>query len=172
MMKFRQFLKEAPWVNPDVDKTVEPAYIDDSDKRTQISKMKSGHIIKERQLPNTPSTEREFSIHTPDDKHIIMSVSGTKQGNIFKVSSLQGTTNKTIKAHEFYHHLITQHDLHIHSDYEQSEGGMKVWKKLHQMPGIHMQSWNGSTEKYSELKPSFQRKYDMDSSTRLAAKKK
>lgn len=113
-----------------------------------------------------------YYLHNIETKNIEMAVHGKQVGNKFFVSQLNGYAGSKFKAHEFYHHLITKHDIHLHSDYEQSTGGMKVWKALHKMPGIHIQSFNGSSETYSELKPDFQRKYDMDSSTRLAAKKK
>lgn len=172
MKTFIEFLSEAPWINPDIESDKlsdgkEPET--DSKNRHVISKMSSGHVVKIKHYPND-SSYVSYTAHGQDDK-LHMEVQGHKYNNKFNVGALNAYEGSTVRAHELYHHLITHHDLHLHSDYEQSEGGMKVWKKLHKMPGIHMQSYNGSTEKYSELKPSFQRLYDMDSSTRLAAKK-
>lgn len=169
MKKFKQWLSESPWVNPDIDKEklVDKPY--NQPLANHISTMPSGHLI----MREDDHGHTIYSAINPDTKHINLQVSGShRNGDRFDISGLVGRKGSTIKAHEFYHHLITHHNIHLHSDYEQSEGGMKVWKNLQKMPGIHMQSFNGSTEKYSELKPSFQRKYDMDSSTRLAAKKK
>jgi hypothetical protein len=173
MKSFAQFLIEMPWINPDIesdklDSRHEPGT--DSKNRTTISKMSSGHIVKIKYHPGDEMHET-YTAHGPDDA-IHMEVGGHNHDDKFHVTNLNAYKGSTIQAHELYHHLITHHGIHLHSDYEQSEGGMKVWKKLHKMPDIHMQSFNGSSEKYSELKPSFQRKYDMDSSTRLAAKKK
>ena len=172
MVKFlRQILNETPWVNPDIESEKMDSGAFSDEKGQHISTMKSGHRVIKLQHPNDKTYARyQVRDHKTGDVH--MEVQGNHTGNRFDVASLNAGHNNTVKAHELYHHLITQHGIHIHSDYEQSEGGMKVWKALHKMPGIHMQSWNGSSEKYSELKPSFQRKYDMDSSTRLAAKKK
>lgn len=172
MKTFIEFLVETPWINPDIEWDNAPDAKEHeaaAKQRQKISTMSSGHVVKIRHASGNP-TFVTYTAHGPDN-NIHMKVSGHKDGDKFTVNNLNDHQGSTVRAHDFYHHLITHHGLHLHSDYEQSEGGMKVWKKLHKMPGIHMQSYNGSTEKYSELKPSFQRLYDMDSSTRLAAKK-
>ena len=170
MKKLRDILTEAPWINDEIG-TIKQKQFQVSSSGDHVSTMPSGHKILKNTLGETddgkPVTYTAVDHH--GNAHI--KVHGNERGNRLDVTSLYGTEGNKVKAHNFYHHLITKHGIHLHSDYEQSEGGMKVWKKLQRMPGIHMQSWNGSTQKYSELRPSFQRKYDMDSSTRLAAKK-
>lgn len=179
MLTFKQFLKETPWINSDeLDTDSNKEKLQRSPRHPQdieISSLPSGHIITKKKIdyydPEEGYDQYEYSAIGPDGKKDL-SLKGHQKGNSFIVVDLSANKNNTLKAHELYHHLITKHNLHIHSDYEQSTGGMKTWKKLHQMPGIHMQSYNGSTKKYSELKRSFQRNYDMDSSTRLAVKKR
>lgn len=185
MKTFRQFITEAPWINSDDldnDEKVPSKVMakQHEEQSIRIGPIGKHHSIYRRDFPGYDNTTNTHYMLVDDKtKHVRMGVVGETKGNKFFVSMLAGHTDgstngssENIKAHEFYHTLITQHGVHLHSDYEQSTGGMKVWKALHKMPGIHMQSYNGSTEKYSELKPSFQRKYDMDSSTRLAAIKK
>lgn len=185
MISFKQFITETPWINPDLDVDMkdEPKAkaklpdLDVSERGKYLPGSMGEHhkIIRvESRAPHHPGDKLGVSYHLHNIKtgNIEMTVHGEEDGKKFFVGGLGAYAGGKYKAHEFYHHLITHHGIHLHSDYEQSTGGMKVWKALHKMPGIHMQSFNGSSEKYSELKPSFQRKYDMDSSTRLAAKKK
>ncbi len=185
MKSFIEFLKEAPWVNSlELDTDIErkkmearPPDLAVSEKGKYLpGSMGEDHkIIRyEGQAPRHPGDKLGVSyyLHNIKTGNVEMAVHGEEDGNKYFVHGLGAYAGGKYKAHEFYHHLITKHGIHLHSDYEQSTGGMKVWKALHKMPGIHMQSFNGSSEQYSELKPSFQRKYDMDSSTRLAAKKK
>jgi len=181
MKSFKQFLIETPWVNSDeldIPPTEKRKFLRKEtmgENDTIISKTPSGHTITKKSInyydPMEGHDQYEYSAYGPDGKKDL-SLKVHQKGNKAYVIDLSSNEGNTMKSHEFYHHLIAHHGIHLHSDYEQSSGGMKTWKKLHQMPGIHVQSYNGSTEKYSELKPSFQRKYDMDSSTRLAAKKK
>lgn len=185
MKTFRTFILENPWINDlelDADMTKHPKQpprppdLDLQERGKYVGTMGDSHVIykKPGNAPKHPGDLDGASYYLVNHKtnNVEMAVHGEEKGNKFFVNGLGGYAGAKYKAHEFYHHLITKHGIHLHSDYEQSSGGMKVWKALHKMPGIHMQSFNGSTEKYSELKPSFQRTYDMDSSTRLAAKKK
>lgn len=178
----REYLAEMPWVNPSISSDHDHRKNDPSPiknerfegtKPRKISDYSATHAVYRHSLKaGEDGTPTSYHLVNKATKNIELAVHGSTRDGKFLVGSLGARQGNTVKAHEFYHHLITKHNVHMHSDYEQSEGGMKVWKALHKMPGIHMQSFNGSSEKYSELKPSFQRKYDMDSSTRLAAKRK
>lgn len=52
------------------------------------------------------------------------------------VVGLHAHKDSEVKAHEVYHHLITNYGMDIKSDTNQSPGAMKVWKKLKSYPDI------------------------------------
>lgn len=183
MLSFKSFLIETPWINTDISPAKYDPVSDSTEWKMKYSGARkvstlpwTGHVVK-KVLRNDLIYDDEipagFTIHDPVTKKMTLRVLGhfKKNTNKFFVGSLESTKNNTAKAVDVYHHLVTHHNVHLHSDYEQSPGAEKVWKALHRKPGIHMQSFNGSSKKYFELKPSFQKNYDYDSSTRLAAKK-
>lgn len=55
-----------------------------------------------------------------------------------QVQWLEKSQNCKVKAHEFYHHLITKHGLTIKSDTSHSIPAMHTWKRLSEYPDIHM----------------------------------
>jgi hypothetical protein len=170
--KLRDVLTEAPWINDEISER-KPKQVEVTPASGEhISKMGKGYNVLKNHLGDTEDGKKVTYTVADRRGNVHVRVHGNENGNRLDVTSLYAPEGNKVEAHDFYHHLITQHGIHLHSDYEQSEGGMKVWKRLQKMPGIHMQSWNGSDQKYRELKPSFQRTYDMDSSTRLAAKKR
>ena len=64
--------------------------------------------------------------YTPSKKH-------------FEVDTLKGHPNSTIKAHDFYHHLLLAgHTKKLVSGATQSAGGRKVWKRLSQLPHVKL----------------------------------
>ena len=72
-----------------------------------------------------------------------MKVSGyfdTKKKKL-EIHSLKGHPDTTIKAHDFYHHLLLAgHVKELHSDATQSEGGKKVWQRLSKLPHVKMRT--------------------------------
>lgn len=78
-----------------------------------------------------------------------MKVSGHRgdNNNHFVVSSLSGRKDSPIKAHELYHHLITQHGFTITSDRNQSTGGVNTWKHLSKHKDIDMTHNNSYGDK-------------------------
>ena len=72
----------------------------------------------------------------------------TKQG--LNISNLVSHEKNTLKAHDFYHHLLTNHVVPgLVSDNQQSLGGKKVWHKLSQMPRVKMGA-TGGDHKYND----------------------
>lgn len=51
------------------------------------------------------------------------------------VSARPGTS---LKTHEVYHHLITQHNHILHTGIQQSPGGKHVWTQLSKMPDVNV----------------------------------
>jgi hypothetical protein len=137
MKTFKQFISEAPIIQDDYPK---PDYeIKDtrpySDEHTRSISSHKGYKITARNRKDTPDTS--FEAVSSDNKTHMM-VNGRIKGNEFHVSKLSGHPDTKIKAHEFYHHLITHHGLTLNSSDMQSEGGAKVWQRLSEMPGIKM----------------------------------
>jgi hypothetical protein len=62
----------------------------------------------------------------------------------FHVATLSGAKNATIKAHDFYHHLITKHNMTLRSDV-QSTGGKNVWNKLQQKSNVNVHGYDPKT---------------------------
>lgn len=171
--KKRENLTESPSMN-DIEKeknlTPYEDHPEDKPKRKFISKI-GDHKVSKLDVYGNDSWAN-YSLHNPEGK-ISLTVTGQNRDNgKFLESNVNGFGNK-IPAHEFYHHLITQHDLHIHSDYSHSVGMKKVWEKLHKMPGIKMQAYDMGKRTYSDVHPAegLDNYYD-NSNIRLAAKKK
>ena len=75
-----------------------------------------------------------------------VSVSGkydTKKKKL-TVNHLAGHPNNTLKAHDFYHHLLLAgHVKKLVSDNTQSPGAKKVWHRLSQKPHVGMTTTDG-----------------------------
>jgi hypothetical protein len=64
--------------------------------------------------------------------------------NKIKIEGLSGRKGGSVKAHDFYHHLITHHDKELASN-EQSPGGHKTWADLSNHNDIEINSHNIET---------------------------
>lgn len=53
--------------------------------------------------------------------------------------------DKSIGAHELYHHMLNRGHM-IQSDDSQTEGGLHVWNRLSEKPGVHIHAWDTSTD--------------------------
>lgn len=76
----------------------------------------------------------EYIAHNKKTGHVDMHVDGyarkhTNGHTTLHVSTLSGRSDSKLKAHDFYHHLITKHN-HILVGSEHTEGGAHVWRKL------------------------------------------
>jgi len=102
-----------------------------------VSTTPSGHHILRH-----PNHYYAFNPHT---RQIDMHVMGShwNNGKTFGIHKTAGRKGSTLKAHELYHHLVTHHGLHLESSTEQSRGGMKIWQKLHSMPGVKVTNEDG-----------------------------
>lgn len=67
--------------------------------------------------------------------------------NTLKIKSITANDkgDKTIGAHELYHHMLDRGHM-IQSDDSQTEGGMHVWKRLSEKPGVNIHAWDTSTD--------------------------
>lgn len=77
-----------------------------------------------------------YSLYHKPTKNYHMILQGRHVGDTFHISYLQGHPQSQVKAHDFYHHLITKHGMKLNSDADQSVGGMKVWHKLSKNPEV------------------------------------
>lgn len=161
MISFKQFLSEAPHdnsaddfkyspsmitaVKKDNNKAYigEPKYSNGKAHHKKVSETPTHEIYRWDRPFNNSSNSTEF--HAVDKKtgHIHMSVEGMTHNSdkkkAFEVEVLRGGYGNTIKAHEFYHHLINAgHVDSIVSDSSHSPGAKKVWHRLSQMPGVKM----------------------------------
>lgn len=176
-------LQEAPWINPELDnwKDEKPDdHLGDIDlKHYKHVSSAHGHDIYKKETESGGYKMKylkdkvKFTSYAAvkDGKpKIAVKMSNHETDGKMKITGLQATKDNTLKAHDFYHHLITHHGETIHSDSEQSEGAKKVWKRLMRKPGVkfHVHDWsNGKTK---PLHPITNRNFE-DSSTSLVASK-
>lgn len=92
-----------------------------------ISKTKSGHKVYMTVTKGT--TRKEYHAVNPDTLKVDVSVDGNEKNNVISKILLKANPGNTIKAHDFYHHLIMKHDKVLVHDLL-SPGGKAVLKKL------------------------------------------
>lgn len=149
LVSFRQFLVEAPsplsadaYGKEDNQirsqyKIPKPRILDRLfDKRKNLGKLGPDH-----ELHYTKNIiGHTYHAYNPKTQRDDMEVRGlhSSGGKLFKVNDLKGREGSTIKAHDFYHHLITKHGITLASSNIQSPGGQKTWQKLSQKPDVKM----------------------------------
>lgn len=117
----------------------------------------SGHTMKE--IGNTPTHKfyrqvdkkrvkgrAHFMAVNRETKEPEVSVTGEfhAKKKRLKVDMLKGKPGSSLKAHDFYHHLLLAgHVKELHSDNTQSAGGKKVWHKLSQLPNVNIKTSTG-----------------------------
>lgn len=164
MKTFKQFLYEMPHDNdmsaskssliygivvkkPKAKAYIGDPYYDTNDKKIYYQKISSTptHDFYRKVYHNKRSSKSRGAVFMAVDKktkRANMEVSGDLHGNKnkkFTVDILSSYRNNTLKAHEFYHHLL--HAGHVNeliSDTSHSPGARKVWKRLSKMPNIKM----------------------------------
>lgn len=162
MISFKQFLSEAPHDNSASDFKYSPSmisvikskkgkafignpeYADEpgSDQYQKISSTATHDFYRWHRPIDKKSHSTEFYAVDKKTGHVHMHVEGTthgKKNKIFAVDLLRAGHGNTLKAHEFYHHLL--HAGHVNSlvsDESHSPGAKKVWHRLSQMPNIKM----------------------------------
>jgi len=90
------------------------------------------------------------------------------------VTHVAASRNSPVKAHEFYHHILTNNpDLVLHSDTTQTKGGQHVWKNLSGMPGVEMKHIHNKNGEEMPLERSrWEDNYGEDSHFTAKVKKK
>lgn len=150
MKRFKTFLNESPMVTDEMENTKEEPRLGhpkNESKRQTMSTI-GDHTVKKFSLGPGRSA---YTLHAPDNKITLTAAGKAGEGNKFYEDSLDSSTKAPIKAHEFYHHLVTNHDIHLHSDTLHSPGAKKVWSKLHGMEGTKTQAYNDITKKYTDI---------------------
>lgn len=148
MKTFRQFLLETPWLNHELGNWKEPMvsrYEHAFGKGEHISTTPSGHKIYKH---STRSGSVAFYATDADDKlHMTLETDERyADPRMHEINYVVAHEGNTIKAHDFYHHLITHDNVHLVSDKEHSPGGAKIWEKLSKMPGIKMTRLGGDNK--------------------------
>lgn len=79
-----------------------------------------------------------------NEAHLNVNGNWHNKNKILTVDSLKGHPESTLKAHDFYHHLLMAgHVNKLVSDKIQSQGGKKVWKKLSTLPHVKLTGSDG-----------------------------
>jgi hypothetical protein len=143
ILRFKEFLLETPYPMNDKNVSRDTHTFRDNDSGINLwrwnkpmSTMPSGHQIFCKGI-----RVRSYSAFNPKTKKVDMHVNGFEKNGILKVNELRGRKGASIKAHEFYHHLITHpnHNLTLHSSDIQTKGGRETWRILQQHSDIEMQ---------------------------------
>lgn len=134
---------------------------------THVSSTPTHHIFKHMQthefdekepMPKTEARDAKFLAIDRKTKKTHMYVRGyyTPSSKKFEINMLKGHPESTIKAHDFYHHLLLAgHVKELHSDATQSAGGRKVWKRLSHLPHVKLHT--------SDTKKPIKNDQDLDS---------
>jgi len=102
-----------------------------------LSVMKSGHHLYKHESKND-IIDTNFYAHNPHTNLPDIWVGGQLHDKHFYIDTISGRKGSTIKAHDFYHHLIKHHGLTLHSSTFQSRGGQKIWKQLAVKPDVEI----------------------------------
>lgn len=126
---FKQFITEMPkiiYMDKDAYgiKRKDETYVSDKSHKL-MGKTASGHSVIKVNHPGYAGTKY---MAIDDNNTIHMQVFGKHKGNALHIDLLKGHHKSTIKAHEFYRHLLNHFDLV--SDSSMSEGGSKTWEHL------------------------------------------
>ncbi len=149
MISFARFLAEAPYYT-EVDKDHENAsterLVHTQDKEVPWKKIGTigDHEVHKQRFARYGATS--YRLVHPNTNKVAMHLDTEDAHGGEQVTMVSGIKNSPIKAHEFYHHLITKQGVELHSDTSQSPGGVHIWKKLHEMPGVkikHISNING-----------------------------
>jgi hypothetical protein len=144
MFTFKQFLKETPAVMHADD-------YDQASNRLQPPEIKNNHLSNKKETSEYKKLsdlkghevwgshkEGIYHLVDPKTKETHIELTGMSNGNDFYEELLAGTGKTNIKAHTFYHHLITKHGVVLHSSDTHSIGGFKTWKKLSEYPDVKL----------------------------------
>ena len=142
MISFRQFLVEMPTkINWDKEANQWPSnYRPSPGSEKKVFSTKDHHFYKAK-AGKDYGNDGYMAVHRKTG-NVHMTVSGHHEGKHFYVNTLIGSKDSTIKAHEFYHHLLN-HGLHLHSSNAQSPGGQKTWQRLADKPDVAMKHRGG-----------------------------
>lgn len=93
-------------------------------------------FTKPKVMGSNDGSETYFLQHRPSGQtHMI--AYGNRRGDDFLINGLKGNSRSTMKADEFYAHLLHSGQVkNLISDYSQSEGAAKTWKKVSENPAL------------------------------------
>lgn len=155
IVSFRQFLAEMPYYT-EVEKDHEQNMMDrkvhsDIDKSWKKISTLGGHDVHKRTFKEPDGEFSTYRVVHPNTKKVVMELDTEKAHGGEQVTMIGGARKSPVKAHQLYHHLVTQHGVKLHSDTSQSPGGVHIWKQLHAMPGIKLTHHSNLTGREREL---------------------
>ena len=147
MINFRNFLQlieMALLSKPEDGYVSEHERLDDTDMIPSTAKRVSGVKVNNELYDIhhlVPSFDRSkvayYAVHKKTGI-VHMSMEGYRDPDkSINVTYLTGHPDTKIKAHEFYHHLITKHNETL-KGIDHSPGAVKVWQRLSDMDGLDM----------------------------------
>lgn len=151
--------------------------------KTLISKLPSGHSVYTHFKTNEHVAGGSRHYEAVKDGVVHMAVQGAfekkerSHSDPFEVVSVKGHPTSTLRAHDFYHHLIKNHGLTLHSATTQSPGGSHIWKELSKKDDIKVsrKEWSPATP-HPEIEmhdhKNWIKNYDNEDSYFEASKKK
>ncbi len=106
------------------------------------------HTFYKKNTDEHTNARDHFLAHNHTTGRVEQHVDGRQNSpkSTFHVATLSGAEHSTIKAHDFYHHLISKHNVSLSSD-TQSTGGRNVWNKLQQKRNVNVHGFDPKTRK-------------------------
>ena len=118
---------------------------EDHKNAEHISTTSSGHHIYKTRGHHIYKTGSRSNImyhaYDPKTKRSTIAVYGKEHKGVLSSLNLASHKTNTLKAHDFYHHLLKHHLTALATD-TQSEGGKGVWEKLAKKPGVKIHGWS------------------------------
>lgn len=166
MKSFKEFIMEMPRILKHYDKNDNKIKVDLVDSKI-LDTAKKVSETENHDIYRRGEVKRGNFIHyvalNKKTKLPDMLVSGNVEGKKkphLQVANLQGREGSTLKAHDFYDHIIQNHHP-IRSDTMQSVGAMKVWKKIKDNPSVKVKHM-GITGRTLKFHPDFEKNYTAD----------
>jgi hypothetical protein len=155
MLSFSQFLIEMPYLMKHYDKeehrlqtvgpyTKENKYMLGNHISTHSV---TGHHIYMRSAKMGRKRYVNYSAVDPKTGNMDLRVGGSKIGKHYVVTGVAARSGNTLKADDFYEHLVKRHRLIIHSDDTHSEGGSNLWKRMAKKLGVSMKHYDPGAPK-------------------------
>ena len=180
MKTYKEFLYEMPLRldnRPDKDDGVEKNTIGNYYKSRKSLFKSHGDYNSEYEHKSLPEDKKigRPEVHVLVHKktgvpHLHVELTSTRRS--MQSQTLRSHVDNTARAHDFYAHLVNHHGITLRSDEAQTDGGAKVWEKLHRSGNvtvrhvdendkdlpIHTDDWYKNYNKVKTLDPNHKNK--------------